>query len=286
MDDRALLEIIRPICGTDTCSDDCAILTLSCGTLVTSTDMLHERSDFPAGMTNWQIGWMSVAVTLSDIAAMGAEPLQIVLAIGLNTEERLSEIVQGAQVCCESYGAIYAGGDLDAHTELTIVSTGIGIIRDGEPVRRAGAQPGDIICVTGTLGRAILGLSGDSRFWKDLCEPQPRVREGTHARIAGATAMIDISDGLALSLYDIAAESNVGMEISSNLIPLPDGADQNQARDAALYGGGDFELLFFIPEEKFTNLSIPVSRIGRVTTHREITMDGSVLPKKGYLHHW
>lgn len=286
MDDRALLEIIRPICGTDTCSDDCAILTLPCGTLVTSTDMLHERSDFPAGMTNWQIGWMSVAVTLSDIAAMGAEPLQMVLAIGLDTEERLAEIVQGAQACCEAFGAIYAGGDLDAHTELTIVSTGLGIIRDGKPVRRNGAKPGDIICVTGTLGRAILGLSGNNRFWKDLCEPQPRIREGTLVRLIGATAMMDISDGLALSLYDIAAESSVGMEISSGMIPLPEGADQGLARDAALYGGGDFELLFFIPEEKLKNLTIPVSRIGRVTNNLDITMDGMILPKKGYLHHW
>ncbi len=286
MDDRDLLDIIRPVCGSDTCSDDCAILTLPCGALVTSTDMLHERSDFPAGMTGWQIGWMSVAVTISDIAAMGAEPLQIVLAIGLDTEERLAEIVLGAQACCDTYGAVYAGGDLDAHSELTIVSTGVGIIRDGEPVRRAGAKPGDIICVTGTLGRAILGLTGDSRFWKDLCEPQPRVREGTLARLAGAHAMMDISDGLAISLYDIAAESHVGMEISSGRIPLPPEADVQVALEAALYGGGDFELLFFISEEKMKNLTIPVTQIGRVSEGLKITMDGMELPKKGYLHHW
>ena len=286
MDDRALLDVIRPVCGADTCSDDCAIIRLPCGTLVTSTDMLHMQSDFPEGMTNWQIGWMSVAVTISDIAAMGAEPIQIVLAIGLDDQNRLSEIVKGAYACCDAYGATYAGGDLDAHSELTIVSTGIGIIRDGEPVRRRGAMPGDLICVTGTLGRAILGLFGDHRFWKDLCEPQPRVREGRAARLAGATAMMDISDGLAISLYDIAAESHVGMEISAECIPLPKDTDQNKAREAALYGGGDFELLFFIPEEKFKDLPIPVTRIGRVTAQQDILMDGTVLQKKGYLHHW
>lgn len=286
MDDRALLNIIRPVCGTETCSDDCAILPLSCGTLVTSTDMLHERSDFPQGMTDWQIGWMSVAVTISDIAAMGAQPIQILLAIGLNTEERLSGIVSGAQACCRKYGATYAGGDLDAHTELTLVSTGIGIITDGTPVRRIGAHVGDCICVTGTLGRAILGLSGDKRYWKDLCEPQPRVHEGIAVRTAGATAMMDISDGLAISLYDIASESGVGMEISSIRIPLPLDAEREKALEAALFGGGDFELLFFIPENATSTLSIPFSIIGKVTEGSNITMDGEMLQKRGYLHHW
>lgn len=289
MDDRTLLDIIRPVCGEETCSDDCAILYLPCAILVTSTDMLHERSDFPPGMTDWQIGWMSVAVTISDIAAMGAEPKQVVIAIGLDNEYRLAEIVRGAQACCTKFGAVYAGGDLDAHSELTIVSTGTGIIMDGEPVRRRGAMPGDLICVTGTLGRAIPGLLGDMRFWNSLCEPQPRVREGIAIRFAGATAMMDISDGLAISLYDIARESGVGMEISSELIPLPEKTDIKQALDAALFGGGDFELLFFIPEKNFgklENLTTPVTCIGRVTSMPEVRMNGSALLKKGYFHHW
>lgn len=286
MDDRALLDIIRPVCGPDTCSDDCAILTLPCGTLVTSTDMLHERSDFPKGMTEWQIGWMSTAVTLSDIAAMGAQPVQILLAIGLDCGERLEEIVKGAEACCRKYGAVYAGGDLDSHSELTIVSTGLGIIYDGQPVRRTGAQPGDLICVTGTLGRAILGLEGDRRFWSDLCEPQPRIFEGIAIRQAGGTAMMDISDGLAISLYDIAAESDVGMEIHSHLIPLPEDVPKNPALNAALFGGGDFELLFFISEEKASGLKIPFTLIGTVSQSQGITMDGALLQKKGYFHHW
>jgi len=97
---------------------------------------------------------------------------------------------------------------------------------------------------------------------------------------------MDISDGLAISLYDIAAESGVGMEICSNNIPLPPHADQEKAYEAALYGGGDFELLFFMPEEYMQNLSIQTTTIGRVTKNKEILMDGLVLQKKGYLHHW
>lgn len=286
MNDRVLLERIREITGYETCSDDCAVLHLPCGTLVTSTDMLHEKADFPAGMTEWQIGWMSVAVTLSDIAAMGAEPLQIFLAIGLDDEKRLSDIIRGAYDCCRRYKAVYAGGDLDAHDELTIVSTGIGLIDNGAPVLRRGAEPGDLVCVTGVLGRAILGLNGNKQYWKVLCEPEPRVSEGISARLAGASAMMDISDGLALSLYDISKESECGFEILSSTIPLPDDADRREALEAAVYGGGDFELLFFIMSKYLERITFPYSVIGRVTPGQSILMDGEVLLKKGYLHHW
>jgi thiamine-monophosphate kinase len=286
MNDRALLDQIRSITGNATCSDDCATLSLSCGTLVTSTDMLHEKTDFPIGISNWQIGWMSVAVTISDIASMGAQPVQIFLAVGLDDEKRLLEIIRGADACCREYGADYAGGDLDAHEELTIVSTGLGMIYDGAPVYRKGAKPGDLVCVTGLLGRAILGLNGNSEYWRVLCEPKPRVPEGIILRKAGASAMMDISDGLALSLYDIEHESGYGMEISSSKIPLPGDVDRIISLDAALYGGGDFELLFFISSDRIKNITFPYSVIGRVRSDHEILMDGNKLLKKGYLHHW
>jgi len=286
MNDRALLDLIRPVTGDETCSDDCAILSLPCATIVTSTDMLHEKSDFPRGISNWQIGWMSVAVTISDIASMGAAPVQIFLAVGLDNENRLLDIIRGADACCRKFEALYAGGDLDAHNELTIVSTGLGIIEKGNPVLRKGAKPGDFICVTGVLGRAILGLNGHEQYWKILCEPEPRVREGILARLAGANAMMDISDGLALSLYDIARESGCGMEISSSLIPLPDDADRSDALEAALYGGGDFELLFFISPENINAISFSYCVVGKVTDCKDILIDGKKLMKKGYVHHW
>mgnify|MGYP001371855855 CR=1 FL=1 len=286
MDDRQLLSIICPVIGAQACADDCAIITRMKGTIVVSTDMLHEKTDFPHGISDWQIGWMAMAVTISDIAAMGAAPRALTLAIGLDREDRLEGIVKGAQACCTAFGATYAGGDLDSHPELTLVSTGIGEVEDGRPVERRGARPGDLIGVTGIQGRAMAGLMGDPRYWTDLCEPQPRVAEGIILRKAGVTAMMDISDGLAISLYDIAAESHVGMEISSGRIPLPPEADVQVALEAALYGGGDFELLFFISEEKMKNLTIPVTQIGRVSEGLKITMDGMELPKKGYLHHW
>ncbi|WP_319578937.1 thiamine-phosphate kinase [uncultured Methanospirillum sp.] len=286
MDDRELLSVICPVLGDEACSDDCAILPVMKGTPVVSTDMLHETTDFPAGISDWQIGWMAMAVTISDIASMGAAPRYLTLAIGLDREDRLEEIVHGAQACCQKYGARYIGGDLDAHTELTLVSTGIGEVEDGRPVRRSGAMPGDLIGVTGVQGRAIAGLKGDRQYWRDLCEPAPRVKEGISIRLAGATAMMDISDGLAISIHDLMKASGTGCKVSSSEIPCIPNYPPEESLRMALYGGGDFELLFTIPPKSRKELPASAVLIGRVTEKQEILLDGSLLPAEGYRHHW
>lgn len=286
MDDRDLLGVICPVLGDEACSDDCAVLPHISGIPVVSTDMLHETTDFPAGMTDWQIGWMSVAVTISDIAAMGAVPRFLTLAIGLDREERLSGIIQGAQACCAGFDTAYVGGDLDSHHELTLVSTGIGEVMDGMPVRRSGARSGDIIGVTGVQGRAMAGLKGDPGFWKDLCEPQPRVQEGILLRRAGATSMMDISDGLAISLHDLMKASGTGCRITSDQIPMIPGYSAEKGLRYALYGGGDFELIFTLPKEKMNGLPGSAAIIGVVTRDRKVLLDEEPLPAKGYAHQW
>lgn len=286
MDDRGLLARIIPVLGYEACSDDCAVLPPFTGIPVISTDMLHETTDFPAGMTDWQIGWMAMAVTISDIASMGARPRLLTLAIGLDREDRLEMIVRGARQCCQSFGAVYAGGDLDSHTELTLVSTGVGEVSGGAPVRRSGARPGDRIGVTGIQGRAMAGLSGDPRYWRDLCEPQPRVCEGIALRNAGATAMMDISDGLAISVHDLMQASETGCIITRDEIPVIPGYPEEQARTFALYGGGDFELLFTTPGENESRIPAGARIIGTVTADREILLDQDPLPARGYGHHW
>ncbi|HWQ65322.1 MAG TPA: thiamine-phosphate kinase [Methanospirillum sp.] len=287
MDDRALLGVIAPQLGDLAVTDDCAILPATSGTLVVSTDMLHEKTDFPPGMTDWQIGWMSMAVTISDIAAMGGMPRFLTLAIGLDREDRLGEIISGGDSCCRHYQSSYVGGDLDAHTELTIVSTGIGVVQDGRPVRRSGASPGDLIGVTGVHGRAMAGLQGDQRYWRDLCEPQPRVKEGVEIRRAGGTSMMDISDGLALSLHDLMGASGTGCRIFCENIPVVSGYSADDALKMALYGGGDFELLFTIPPEKITQIPASATIIGEVSAENgNILLDGVPLPAEGYRHHW
>ena len=286
MDERGLHRLIGTIIDPERLSDDCAVIPCGDLLMVASTDMLHETTDFPAGMTDWQAGWMSTAVTLSDIASMGAAPGQVLLAVGLDRPERLSGIMEGARDCCTAFGAELVGGDLDAHRELTIVSTGLGLVAPEHLVRRRGARPGDVIAVTGPLGEAEAALAGHDRHRKELLEPQPRVREGQALGRAGVSAMMDISDGLILSLHDLLAVNDCGFSIDTARLPLPAGVPEEEGRELALYGGGDFELLFTAPPGIFPVPGVAVHVIGEVIAERVVLADGTPLERRGYLHEW
>jgi len=286
VDERVLLEEVYAIIGKEQCLDDCAVIPCGEQLLVATTDMLHETTDFPAGMTDWQIGWMSAAVTLSDIASMGATPLIILMAVGLDHPSRLREIMRGAGDCCSKTGGHIAGGDIDHHTELTIVSSGIGTVAPDHIVRRTGARAGDLICVTGVLGRAQASLNGYHQYDKALMEPQARVREGEVLGRTGATSMMDISDGLAISLYDLLEANSCGYSLKSGKIPTAPGIPPDEAMDLALYGGGDFELLFTVPRDWITPSDLHYSVIGNVISDHYVLLDGNVMDRKGYEHTW
>lgn len=286
MDEREAKELVREIIGAEQTLDDCAVIPCGDDLLVATTDMLHEITDFPRGITDWQIGWMSAAVTLSDIAAMGARPGIILLAIGLDREMRLRDLLEGAKACCIQFGAILAGGDLDSHEELTIVSSGIGFAGEGKAVRRRGAQPGDRICITGALGRAQAGLEGFSQYRQALLQPSPRIKEGIALARADVSSMIDISDGLVLSLYDLLDANTCGYSINSSLLPLLEGIPAEQSREFSLYGGGDFELLFTCPEERLPRGEVEYREIGEVIGEHVVLVDGKTAPFRGYLHRW
>ena len=286
MDDRALLGVVKGILGEECCLDDCAIVSCGGHELVATTDMLHTSADFPEGMTDWQIGWMSAAVTLSDVAAMGAEPLLLLLAIGLDRPERLHDIMRGAEDCCISVGTHVAGGDIDRHQELTIVSSGIGYGKTGRVIRRRGSRPGDRIGITGIPGRAQAALCGYKEFDRALMEPKPRIHEGIALAVAGATSMMDTSDGLSFSLYDMIAANACGYSIRSSEMPLPPGISRERALDMALYGGGDFELLFTIPAVLLPVTGVGYTIIGEVISHHGVLLDGRPMEKRGYEHSW
>ncbi|MEN6395495.1 MAG: thiamine-phosphate kinase, partial [Methanoregula sp.] len=203
MDDRELLKTVMGIVGEENCRDDCAVLPCGDQLIVATTDMLHKTTDFVEGMTDWQIGWMSAAVTISDIASMGAAPKYVLIAVGLDRWEHLSGVMQGAQDACKKFGAAIIGGDIDHHDELTVVTTGLGLVDREHLVQRTGARAGDLVCITGTPGQAQGWLDGYNQFEKGLFEPQPRVEEGRRLAFGGVTAMMDDSDGIALSLYDL-----------------------------------------------------------------------------------
>ncbi|HJJ35674.1 MAG TPA: thiamine-phosphate kinase [Methanocorpusculum sp.] len=286
MNDRDLLKTIRPLIGTQETSDDCAAVSLGDGRLLlSSTDMLHETTDFPREMTEFQKGWMSVAVSLSDIASSGAQPLYVLVAAGLDLPERLRPFMEGACSCAKTYGAQVIGGDIDAHQEFTVVTTAFGIVEESVYCSRNGAQRGDLIGVTGVLGRAQAALDGHAEFQEYLFTPKPEVERGQKLARMGATAMMDVSDGLALSLWDIAEASGKQLVIESSSLPLTD--TTAYARACGLYGGGDFGLLFTFPAGFADEVrELGCSVIGSVCDGYGVICDGKSVEKRGFLHNW
>jgi len=286
VDDRKLLKTVMDIVGRENCLDDCAVLPCGNQFMVATTDMLHRTTDFVPGMTDWQAGWMSAAVTLSDIASMGAAPKYVLIAVGLDDWRSLSGVMQGAKDCCTRFGAAIIGGDIDRHDELTVVTTGLGLVDKDHLVRRTGAGPGDLVCITGTPGQAQARLDGYPQYEKALFEPQPRVDEGQILGRAGVSAMMDDSDGIALSLYDLMSVNPCGFSIDSSRLPLPAGIPADQARELALYGGGDYELIFTVAPGRFPVHGVAATVIGTAIPEKAVMADGKPLEKRGYQHHW
>jgi thiamine-monophosphate kinase len=286
VDDRELLNVVMGVVGKKNCMDDCAVFPCGDKVMVITTDMLHRTTDFVPGMSTWQAGWMSAAVTLSDIASMGAAPAYLLIAVGLDNWQDLEGVMKGAKDCCTRFGAEIIGGDIDRHNELTVVTTGLGLVDSQHIVRRTGAQVGDLICLTGIPGQAQAWLDGYPEYEKALFEPQPRVEEGQRLGRAGVSAMMDDSDGIALSLYDLMSVNDCGFALDSGNIPLLPGIREDQARALALYGGGDYELIFTLSPEKYPVVGVPSTVIGRVIPEKTVTLDGIPLEKRGYQHRW
>jgi thiamine-monophosphate kinase len=286
VDDRELLNVVMGIVGKEKCLDDCAEVPCGDQIMVVTTDMLHRTTDFVEGMSDWQIGWMSAAVTLSDIASMGAEPKYLLIAVGLDTWKNLAGVMQGAQDCCTRFGAAIIGGDIDRHGELTVVTTGLGLVDKNHLVRRTGAQPGDLVCITGTPGQAQAYLDGYLQYQKALFEPQPRVEAGQHLGRAGVSAMMDDSDGIALSLYDLLSVNECGFSLDSTKLPIPAGIPAKEARELALYGGGDYELIFTVPPQRHPVDGVSYTVIGTTIKEKIVIIDDQPVEKRGYQHRW
>ncbi|PSP95696.1 thiamine-phosphate kinase [Halobacteriales archaeon QS_4_62_28] len=288
MDERAALAMLGD--RVPSAGDDCAVVD---GQVVT-TDMLHETTDFPDGTSRYTAGWRAVGASLSDVAAMGAEATAAVAVYAAPAfeKEALTAFVDGASEVCKQVGAAYVGGDLDGHEEFTVATTAFG--RTDRPVLRSGAQAGDTVCVTGTLGRSGVALelfaAGDTERANDLFRFEPRIAAGRE--LAGtATAMMDSSDGLARSLHQLAEASNCGMAIQT---PLPidesvnDVASSERERlELGAFFGEDFELVCTIPEpavgQARSATPCPLTPIGTVTDDG-VTLDGEPLPDRGYSH--
>lgn len=262
--ERRLIEIL---CREMDCAeyhDDCALVDLGTQYLAITTDMVHRSTDFPPGMTGWQMGWMASAVSFSDVAAMGARPIGIIIAMGLPANlslEFVKDLSLGVGDCARYCSAPVLGGDTDRHDELTLVSTAVGLVDKERVLRRRGAHVGDLIAVTGTLGDAAAGLrllDSENSLTKRLFEPIPRIQEGLSLADSGVvTSMMDISDGLALSLHDLVSASGLGYEVHLDRLPIrPEvqalSQDQEDLITLAVATGGEFELLFTISPDGLT----------------------------------
>ena len=289
MDERAALRLLAA--DLPGAGDDAAVID----DLVFTIDMLHESSDFPEGTTHYTAGWRAVGASLSDIAAMGAEPTGAVAVYGVPAfvPDKLDAFIGGAREVCELVGTEYVGGDLDHHDEFTVVSAVVG--QAETPVYRRGAVPGDVVCVTGTLGRTAAALElfdrGEVEGGNELFRFEPRVPAG-RSLAPYATSMMDSSDGLARSLHQLAEASDCGFSIESDALPINGqvgevAADWAEARELGMFVGEDFELVLTLPEPEVEPASeacpTPLTVIGEVTA-AGVELDGEPLEDRGYTH--
>jgi thiamine-monophosphate kinase len=276
--------------------------------LVVTTDMLHRTTDFPVEMSGEDIGWMSVAVSLSDVASMGASPIGVVAAMGIpggTDVDFIDGLARGMRDCAKRYGTDIVGGDTDQHAELTIVTTALGRVEKDKLKLRSGAKVGDLLCVTGCLGTPAAGykvlIEGREAPEQDkkvligrFFRPQPRVEEGMRlSRYKAVTAMMDVSDGLGKSVYELSNSSKVGFLVEADRLPLLDEArrlarSREELLDMAVCFGGEFELLFTVDPsalEKINDVEFTV--IGKVVeTGLTLNDRGTLKPItcKGYEH--
>ncbi|MCF7980951.1 MAG: thiamine-phosphate kinase [Pseudomonadales bacterium] len=252
--------------------------------LIVAVDTLVAGVHFPVNASPYDIGYRSLAVNLSVLAPMGAEPTWFTLALTLPTAERewLQEFSRGLLTLAHAHGIVLVGGDT-TRGPLTISIQVQGYVPTGQALRRDGAKAGDLIYVTGYLGDASGGLSllqnpdftgHDEYLQRRFTEPQPRVSFGQQLR-GLAHAAIDISDGLLADIGHIVDRSGLGARIDIEKLPLSSESvsffGRQQAVDFALTGGDDYELCFCVAPAKVRQLEIlaqkfvmPITCIGSI----------------------
>ena len=279
--------------------DDSAIVSPPVGEqLVICTDTLVAGRHFPLSTAAHAIGWKSVAVNLSDLAAMGAIPHSILLALSLPQVDDawLEGFSQGLFDCCAPYNVQLIGGDTTQSPHLTISVTALGWIPTAQGITRSGAQVGDYVVVSGQIGDAAFALQHLGHpLQQRLDYPTPRCELGQSLR-GLASSMIDISDGLAQDLGHILKASGVGATLSLDQLPL-DPALQvlapEQRWQYALAGGDDYELCFTLSKDNYQHLcqlnpTTPFTIIGSIQAEFGLRLEyqgqPQSLPLSGYQH--
>ena len=282
--------------------DDAAVVSAADGRFVVTCDMMIQGPDFRlAWSTPHDLGWKAAATNLSDVAAMGAKPTALVVAIAAPPSTPIAVILgiaDGLRDGCEALapGCGVVGGDLSASDALTLSITAFGDLEGRSPVLRSGARVGDVVAHAGRLGDAGIGLGLLFRFGVDAAgvpsrihadalkdrhpdlvaaqlAPVPPIDRGPAAALGGATAMLDVSDGLAIDAGRLARASNVGIDF--------DAAALGENRELALGGGEDHGLLATFPPD--TVLPAGFRRLGTVTDQAgTVLVDGEPHTQGGW----
>lgn len=257
--------------------DDCALLSVPDGfELAVTTDTMVENVHFFADAGPEPLGHKLLAVNLSDLAAMGAEPIAVTLALTLPKadEDWLSAFARGFLRLAEVHHVDLIGGDTTTGP-LTLTVQAFGLIPRGQALKRSSAHPGDIIHVTGSLGDAGLGLKilqgyscpSPENALKRFHQPDPACSQGMRLR-GIANACIDISDGLAGDLGHILTQSSVGACIDWDKLPLSSEVktyiEKTGDWSMPLIAGDDYQLCFTVPPEKIRKLKIACHAIGKI----------------------
>ena len=273
--------------------DDCAIMPSGEGELLFSTDMLMEGVHFLRNAASPEdIGWKSLAVNLSDIAAMGGTPVATFLSIALpkNTQGEWAErFIDGYAKISRRFNVPLLGGDTTSSLRDIVINVGvIGRSPYGKSIKRSGASAGHSIYVTGNLGDSAGGLEAILNNWENSLEvkslieshikPIPRIKEGQALMSTGMLgAMMDISDGIASDLRHILKASGVGAKVHLDRLPISDNLRWaclkygKNAYELATGGGEDYELLFTAPAGIEKLVDFPIYKIGEIVAGNTLT---------------
>jgi thiamine-monophosphate kinase len=274
----------RPIIGI---GDDAAAWRGDNSIQLTTVDTMVQDVHFSLKTATWQeLGWKSLAINLSDIAAMGGVPEYALVALALPVETRVEDmmkIYEGMISAARQYGLAIVGGNISRAPEISITITVLGNCPENKMLRRDKAIPGDIIAVTGNPGSAAAGqemlarklkLAPEAtRYLRDaFLHPIPRIAEGQLLVKHGITTAIDISDGLLADLQHICKASRVSARVDISALPVHEIVKTNfgeRAASLALAGGEDYELLFTGGAENIAKvkaeISCPVTNIGEIS---------------------
>jgi len=286
--------------GAAPSGDDCAVLEIGGKHLTVSTDLSVEGVHF---RTEWlspaEIGWRATAAALSDLAAEGANPLGVLVALGVPSgagDAEVAALMRGCGSAAQECGCQVLGGDLSAASGWTVAVTVLG--EAVRPVPRSGGHPGDFVYVTGDLGGAKAALTAwlggrkpEIGARQRFARPVPRIAAG-RALAPTATAMLDLSDGLAADAEHLAAASHCGIEIEISGLPLGPGVAEEAERagkSPALFaeGGEDYELLVTLPAGAAPPLlDVKLTRIGRLVPGDAVhfTQHAQRVAPKGFQH--